>query len=48
MSLDGPFFGPEKQFIVATIANRIGSVNIKFDGGHETAERTCDYRPRLS
>ncbi|URN93196.1 MAG: YlmH/Sll1252 family protein [Candidatus Pristimantibacillus lignocellulolyticus] len=43
------FLDPRQQFIVTTIANRIGSVNIKFDGGYDDAERkraiiVPDYR----
>lgn len=43
------FLDPRQQFIVTTLCNRNGSVNVKFDGGYESAERkraviAPDYR----
>jgi len=43
------FLDPRQAFIVTTLANRHGGLNIRFDGGHEQAERrraiiAPDYR----
>jgi len=43
------FLDPRQQFIITTLCNRNGSVNVKFEGGYEAAERkraviAPDYR----